>query len=134
MIEPGQVGGDILHISDLFTTFTRLGGGTKYIPTDRVIDGVDQTSLFFNGDGSSRRDHLMVCPGPNLAGAVKGRFKRDWATALEGLSGVEFYDLYADPREAHGEITDRTLDSLKPGRPGGLVGRCQYGRRSGRTA
>jgi arylsulfatase len=107
VIEPGQIIGDILHITDLFTTFARLGGATEYIPTDRVIDGVDQTSLFFNGDGYSRRDYLMVYQGPNLAGAVKGRFKRDWANALQGLSGNEFYDLYTDPREAHGEMIEQ---------------------------
>jgi arylsulfatase A-like enzyme len=107
VIEPGQIIGDIIHITDLFTTFARLGGATEYIPTDRVIDGVDQTSLFFNGDGYSRRDYLMVYQGPNLAAAVKGRFKRDWANALVGLSGAEFYDLYSDPREQNGEMIEQ---------------------------
>lgn len=106
VIEPGQIVGDVLHLTDLFTTFARLGGATQYIPTDRVIDGVDQTSLFFNGDGFSRRDYLMVYQGPELAAAVKGRFKRDWANALAGLSGAEFYDLYTDPREQHGEMIE----------------------------
>ncbi|MDH3999600.1 MAG: sulfatase-like hydrolase/transferase, partial [Desulfuromonadales bacterium] len=45
VIEPGQIVGDIIHVSDLFTTFARLGGAMEHIPTDRVIDGVDQTSL-----------------------------------------------------------------------------------------
>ncbi len=107
VIEEGQIVGDILHVTDLFTTFARLGGATQYIPTDRVIDGVDQTSLFFNGDGFSRRDYVMIYQGPNLAAAVKGRFKRDWANALVGLSGAEFYDLYTDPREAHGEMIEQ---------------------------
>ena len=107
VIKPGQVVGDILHITDLFTTFARLGGATKFIPRDRVIDGIDQTSLFLNGDGYSRRDYLMVYQGPSLAAAVKGRFKRDWANALQGLSGAEFYDLYTDPREAHGEMIEQ---------------------------
>jgi len=107
MIEPGQIVGDIIHLTDLFTTFAALGGATKHIPTDRVIDGVDQRSLFLNGDGYSRRDYLMVYQGPNLAAAVKGRFKRDWANALQGLSGNEFYDLYTDPREAHGEMIEQ---------------------------
>ena len=39
-IEPGQIVGDILHVTDLFTTFARLGGAMEYIPRDRVIDGV----------------------------------------------------------------------------------------------
>jgi arylsulfatase len=105
-IKPDQIVGDILHVSDLFTTFARLGGAMEYIPKDRVIDGVDQTSLFFNGDGYSRRDYVMIYQGPNLAGAVKGRFKRDWKNATPGLSKNEFYDLYTDPRERTGEMIE----------------------------
>jgi len=48
----------------------------------------------------------MVYQGPSLAAAVKGRFKRDWANAFQGLSGNEFYDLYTDPREVHGEMIE----------------------------
>jgi len=107
VIGPGQIIGDILHVSDLYTTFARLGGALDHIPTDRVIDGVDQTSLFLNGDGFSRRDYVMIYQGPNLAGAVKGRFKRDWKNAMPGLSKNEFYDLYTDPRERTGEMIEQ---------------------------
>ncbi|WP_209598746.1 sulfatase-like hydrolase/transferase [Ruegeria sp. HKCCSP351] len=106
VIEPDQIVGDILHVSDLFTTFARLGGAMDQIPTDRVIDGVDQTSLFMNGDGFSRRDYVMIYQGPNLAAGVKGRFKRDWKNATPGLSKNEFYDLYTDPREKNGEMIE----------------------------
>ncbi len=106
VIEPGQIVGDILHVSDLYTTFARLGGAMENIPTDRVIDGVDQTALFLNGDGYSRRDYVMIYVGPSLAGAVKGRFKRDWKNATPGLSKNEFYDLYTDPRERTGEMIE----------------------------
>jgi len=107
MVEPEQIVGDIIHETDLFTTFARLGGATQYIPRDRVIDGVDQTALLLKGDTHSRRDYVMIYQGPNLAAGVKGRFKRDWANALEGLSGAEFYDLYTDPREVHGEMIEQ---------------------------
>lgn len=106
VIEPDQIVGDILHVSDLFTTFARLGGAMDQIPTDRVIDGVDQTSLFLNGDGFSRRDYVMIYQGPNLAAGVKGRFKRDWKNATPGLSKNEFFDLYTDPREKNGEMIE----------------------------
>jgi len=106
-IKPGQIIGDILHVTDLYTTFAHLGGAMKYIPTDRVIDGVDQTSLFINGDGFSRRDYVMIYQGPNLAAGVKGRFKRDWKSATPGLSQNEFYDLYTDPREKKGEMIEQ---------------------------
>jgi len=107
VIEPGQIVGDILHVTDLYTTFARLGGAMQYIPTDRVIDGVDQTSLFLNGDGFSRRDYVMIYVGPSLAAGVKGRFKRDWKNATPGLSKNEFYDLYTDQRERTGEMIEQ---------------------------
>lgn len=107
VIEGGQIVGDILHVSDLFTTFATLAGATEHIPTDRVIDGVNQTSLFFNGDGHSRRDYAMIYVGPALAAGVKGRFKRDWKNATPGLSKNEFYDLYTDPREKTGEMIEQ---------------------------
>jgi arylsulfatase len=104
VIEPGQVVGDIIHITDLYTTFARLGGATKHIPTDRIIDGVDQTSLLLNGDTHSRRDYVHIYTGPILAATVKGRYKKHWAGSKPGLSGPEFYDLFTDPREASGQL------------------------------
>ena len=99
MIEPGQLVGDIIHETDLFTTFARIGGATDQIPTDRIIDGIDQTSLLLNGDSFSRRDYVHIYTGPIHAATVKGHFKRHWVGELPGLSGASFFDLYNDPRE-----------------------------------
>jgi arylsulfatase len=99
VIEEGQIIGDIIHETDLFTTFATIAGATEFIPTDRIIDGVDQTALFLEGDGQSRRDYVFIYTGDQLAATVKGRYKRDWRNATPGLSGAEFYDLYNDPRE-----------------------------------
>jgi len=99
VIAPDQVVGDIIHITDLYSTFATLAGATKDIPTDRVIDGINQTSLLFNGDGYSRRDYVFIYTGDILAATVKGRFKRKWTGEVPGLSGAAFYDLYNDPRE-----------------------------------
>jgi len=104
VIDEGQIVGDIIHETDLFTTFANIAGATEHIPTDRIIDGIDQTSLILNGDGFSRRDYVFIYTGDELAATVKGRFKRDWRNALPGLSGPEFYDLYNDPREESGML------------------------------
>jgi arylsulfatase A-like enzyme len=104
VIDEGQIVGDIVHETDLFTTFANLAGATKHIPRDRIVDGIDQTSLLLNGDGYSRRDYVFIYTGDQLAATVKGRFKRDWRNALPGLSGPEFYDLYNDPREVSGML------------------------------
>lgn len=101
VIKERQIVGDIIHETDLFTTFANLADAKKYIPTDRIIDGVDQTALLLNGDTFSRRDYVFIYTGNQLAATVKGRYKRDWRNAVPGLSGAEFYDLYNDPREVH---------------------------------
>jgi arylsulfatase len=102
VIKEGQVVGDIIHVTDLYTTFARLGGATKYIPTDRVVDGIDQTALLLNGDTHSRRDYVFIYTGPLLGATVKGRYKRHWIGAGEAAASgaaAAFYDLYQDPRE-----------------------------------
>ena len=103
VIEPGQLVGDIIHETDLFTTFARLAGAMEHIPTDRVIDGIDQTSLLMNGDTHSRRDYVFIYAGPTLGATVKGNYKRHWISPdpVGEASGIPaaFYFLPADPRE-----------------------------------
>jgi arylsulfatase len=103
-VEPNQIVGDIIHETDLFTTFANLADAKKYIPTDRIIDGIDQTALLFEGDGQGRRDYVFIYTGNILAATVKGRFKRHWVGELPGLSGAAFFDLYNDPREVNGKM------------------------------
>jgi len=102
VIEEGQLVGDIVHVTDLYTTFARIAGATKHIPTDRIIDGLDQTSIFLNGDTHGRRDYVFIYQGHSLAAVVKGRYKRHIISSDEGGAtgiGADFYDLYQDPRE-----------------------------------
>ena len=101
-IKPGQVVADMIHETDLFTTFARLAGATKYIPRDRIIDGIDQTALLMNGEGAGRRDHVFIYQGPTLAATVKDQYKMHWVSkdpsqAKSGITAV--YDLYNDHRE-----------------------------------
>jgi len=107
VIEPDQVVGDIIHETDLFTTFARLAGATQHIPTDRIIDGIDQTALLVKGDTHGRRDHVFIYQGPDLAATVKDQYKIHWTSndpgqAKSGLTAV--YDLYNDHREVHAMV------------------------------
>ncbi len=79
-IDPGQIVGDIVHEADLFTTFARLGGAKQHIPTDRIVDGIDQTALFLNGDTHSRRDYNYIYTGQELKAIVKGAGRRSGTT------------------------------------------------------
>lgn len=102
VIEPGQIVGDIIHETDLYTTFARLGGGTEHIPTDRIVDGIDQTALLLKGDTNGRRDHVFIYAGPELGATVKGNIKRHWISSDPGEgSGLAaaYYYLLHDTRE-----------------------------------
>ena len=50
MIEPNQDPLDLFQITDWFMTIIRLAGGMDEIPTDRVIDGTDQSGLLLLGE------------------------------------------------------------------------------------
>ena len=107
VIEQGQVVGDIIHVTDLYTTFARLGGALEHIPTDRVVDGLDQTALLLKGDTFSRRDYVHIYAGHEFAATVKGRYKRHWIGAGDvAASGMPeaYYDLYMDPREENPQL------------------------------
>jgi arylsulfatase A-like enzyme len=101
-IEAGQVAGDMIHVTDLYTTFAHVAGALEYVPTDRIIDGLDQTSLLLNGDGFGRRDYNFIYVGPNLAASVKEQYKMHWISAdpQQAASGItSVYDLLNDHRE-----------------------------------
>lgn len=99
MIEADSIVGDIVHVSDLFTTIARIAGATDYIPTDRVIDGVDQSALMLEGETRGRRDYVFIYSGNKLEAVVKERFKLKVPGPGENPIVADFYDLYRDTRE-----------------------------------
>ncbi|MDW4551722.1 sulfatase-like hydrolase/transferase [Defluviimonas sp. D31] len=104
VIEPGQIADDIFHVTDLYTTFARLGGALKHIPTDRVIDGIDQTALLLIGDTHGRRDYVHIYAGPQLGATIKGQYKVHWISSdqSQARSGItSAFDLYNDHREVN---------------------------------
>jgi arylsulfatase A-like enzyme len=98
-IEPDSLAGDIVHVSDLYTTFARLGGATQYIPTDRIIDGVDQTALLLEGEGNGRRDYVYIYQNDVLSSVVKQKFKMHMPAPGVPGAGAPVFDLTRDPRE-----------------------------------
>ena len=109
VIEPGTSAEDIIHVSDLFTTLARLGNATKYIPTDRVIDGLDQTGVLLLGETHGRRDYVHIYEGPVLKSVVTNKYKMHIPAPGENPIGAQIYDLYRDSRE------ERPVDSVKYG-------------------
>jgi arylsulfatase A-like enzyme len=99
MVEADSIVGDIVHVTDLYTSLARLAGATDQIPTDRVIDGLDQTALMLQGETHGRRDYVFVYTGEKLAAIVKEQYKLNVPAPGENPIGAKFYDLFRDTRE-----------------------------------
>ena len=100
MIEADSVVGDMVHVSDLFTTLARIGEATDDIPRDRIIDGIDQTSLWLNGDSNGRRDYAFLYNINALEAVIKEQYKLAIPGGkLENAILADFYDLFRDTRE-----------------------------------
>ena len=98
-IKADSLAGDMIHVSDLYTTFARLAGATEYIPRDRIIDGVDQAALLLEGDGNGRRDYVYIYEGPLLRSVVKQKFKMHIPAPGVPGAAAPVFDLTRDPRE-----------------------------------
>jgi arylsulfatase len=99
MIEEGAIVNDIVQITDLFTTIARLAGASDKIPTDRLIDGVDQSGLMLEGELHGRRDYVFIYSGNSLKAVVKEQYKLFVPGPGENPIGAKFYDLFRDTRE-----------------------------------
>ncbi|SHJ54522.1 arylsulfatase [Shimia gijangensis] len=109
VIEAGSRVKDITHVSDLFTTFARLGDAEAGIPRDRIIDGVDQLPLWLKGETYGRRDYVFIYEGFVLKSLVKQQFKMHLPPPGGNPILASMYDLYKNPRE------DRPQDSIQVG-------------------
>lgn len=99
VIKEDTLTGDIFHVSDLYTTFARIGNATEFIPRDRVIDGVDQTALLLEGEKNGRRDYVYIYEGFTLRSIVKQKFKMHMPAPGMPGAGAPIFDLNRDPRE-----------------------------------
>jgi len=105
-IEAGSSAQDIFHISDLYTTFARLGNATDYIPRDRIVDGIDQTGILLLGETNGRRDYIFNYEEYSLKSVVKNKFKMHIPPpGTNAILTSQIYDLYRDPRESRPEST-----------------------------
>ena len=108
---PGMIGeyeivSDIIHVSDLFTSLARFGGATDEIPTDRIIDGLDQTALMLEGETHGRRDYVFIYSGNKLEYVVKEHMKLKVPGPGENPIVAKFYHLFRDTREEYPVSTE----------------------------
>ena len=104
VIEAGSAAGDIMHVSDLFSTFARIAGAEEHIPTDRVIDGIDQTALWLLGEHHGRRDYVYIYESETLRSVVKQEFKMHMPAPGVPGAAAPVFNLLRDPREENPHI------------------------------
>jgi len=101
IIEAGSRAADIIHVSDLFTTFARVAQAEEYIPRDRIIDGIDQSALLLKGQHHGRRDYVYVYQNELLRAVVKQEWKMHLPAPGMPAAAAGVYNILRDPREEH---------------------------------
>jgi arylsulfatase A len=76
-IKPGRITSELVSSLDLFPTCARLAGAPG--PTDRPLDGANQTQLLL-GTGPSTREVVYYYYGDQLYAVRKGAFKAEFIT------------------------------------------------------
>jgi arylsulfatase A-like enzyme len=99
VIQADTFAGDIVYVGDWYTTLATIAQADQHIPRDRVVDGVNQTSLLFNGDEQGRRDYHHVHDGAHLKATIKEQFKVHWPPPGEASFKLPVFDLYRDLKE-----------------------------------
>lgn len=110
-IPAGVVSNEIVHEMDLYATFAKWVGGT--VPSDRVIDSIDQSAFFTGANNKSDREAVMVYVGNDLFGVKWRNWKMLLKEVETGSDAKATYDypriinLYEDPKEEYA-ITNET--------------------------
>jgi arylsulfatase len=118
-VPAGRVSNEIVHEVDTFTTFAAIAGAG--VPTDRPIDGVDQTVFLFGGSEQSGRDGFPVLVADRLEAVKWENWKivfydeqRDWWTPPLKLGTPKAFDLITDPKEEYPQTALRNTWNAGP--------------------
>jgi arylsulfatase I/J len=105
-IKPGVVN-DMMHIVDMYLTFTGLAG--VQLGKNKPLDGLDVWSTISEGKPGPRTE-MVYNVEPYRAGVRKGNWKLVWTTLLPPR--VELFDLSNDPSEST-NLADQNPDKVK---------------------
>ncbi|NLR91622.1 arylsulfatase [Flammeovirga sp. SR4] len=143
-IKKGSANNEIVHEMDLLPTFSNII--QQQLPSDRIIDGIDQTDFFLGKQDSSNRESVIVYVGDELYGVKWRNYKmmskeidKAFADPTRTYGVPLMYDLHIDPKEENplnaqwyhntwirwpaGEVLVNHLNTLKeepPIKPGTL--------------
>lgn len=103
-VPAGQRSNEIVHIVDLFPTLLRMAG--LEAPTDRPIDGIDQSDFLLGEREKSNREGFAIYVGDTLYGAKWRNWKvhlvwqeTKFGTQQPFSTVPKVVDLITDPRE-----------------------------------
>lgn len=114
-IPAGRTSDAIVSTLDVLPTFAALAGVRDKVPTDRIVDGVDQTELFLFDSQLSQRDGFRYYNDGELQAIRQGEWKlrlpdlkkiRKWPELDRGTQQAELYNLTSDI----GETTNVAAD------------------------
>jgi len=126
MIQPNRVSDGLFDMTDMFNTSLAVAGidPTKAIPSDRYVDGIDQSSFLLADDGQSAREAVYFWRKELFTG-VRWRYYKMSTTEIELGSGnvrdiggldnardvkplnAYLYNLYLDPKERKSVLIEK---------------------------
>jgi arylsulfatase len=104
-VPAGAASDEIVHITDWFTTLLSMVGCSDRVPTDRNIDGLDQTEFLTGRSDESARDGYLYWMGDTLFGVKWRHFKLKLVLQTylseppSRLSTPHIVNLLTDPHE-----------------------------------
>ncbi len=115
VIQPGRESDELFDLMDLFNTSLALAGAADKIPTDRYIDGIDQTSFLLADDGRSKREKVYIWTESDLMAMRMYEYKIhvkvttthsqwldiDMTTKADVGLAPWLFNLYIDPKEEY---------------------------------
>jgi arylsulfatase len=115
VIKPGRESDDLFDLMDLFNTSLDIAGAADKLPTDRYIDGIDQTSFLLADDGRSKREKVYIWNEKNLMAMRMYEYKIhlkiveshaqwldiDMTTVSDVGLAPWLFNLYIDPKEQY---------------------------------
>ena len=104
-VPASTVSNEIVHALDLYATLAKWTGAK--VPTDRVIDSVDQSAHLTGQSEKSARDGFMVYVGSEVFGIKWRNWKMMFQEVERGTDERKtfdfprFFNLYNDPKEEY---------------------------------
>lgn len=103
-IKPGKTD-EMVHVVDWFPTLMNMIGYEEGVPTDRVIDGVDQSAFMTGEQETSNRNHFHMFFDQQYVGMRYKNFKvlthivEDGAAPIQKLATPHLINLSVNPDE-----------------------------------